>query len=61
MVEAQRVVEIIRERLTRSSVQLHVLWFKTDADSREHFAKQLRDGRGDVALVPHRREGADIR
>ena len=38
--------------MTRSSVQLHVLWFKTDADSREHFAKQLRDGRGDVALVP---------
>ena len=52
MVEAQRVVEIIRKRLTCSSESLHVLWFKTDADNRDHFAKQLRDGRGDVALVP---------
>ncbi len=52
MVEAQRVIEIIRERLTCSSEPLHVLWCKTDADSRGHLAKQLRDGRGDVALVP---------
>ena len=52
MGEAQRVIDIIREQLTCSSESLHVLWLKTDADSRAHFAKQLRDGCDDVALVP---------
>lgn len=52
MLTPSRICDVIRQRVEESAEPLHVFWCRVDDESRARCAEQVREHRGDTAVVP---------